>query len=78
MCTQYFDLQSRTVGMYGYDWIEHDGHSIRKHLSLIVTKYADGELEPAYLDVAVKKQNDSNDAIILLLHDTNAQRQVYL
>ena len=68
MCTQYFDLQSRTVGMYGYDWIEHfDGHSIRKHLNLIVTKYANGSLESTYLEVTVKEQNDSNDAYNIIV-----------
>lgn len=64
MCTQYFDLQNRTVGTYGYGWIEHvDDHSEnirKKKLNLIVTKYANGKLDPTYLNVAVHVKEQNN------------------
>lgn len=70
MCTQYFDLQNRTVGTYGYDWIEHFGvgHSKnrQRHLNLTVTMYAGGKLEPTYLNVAVNEQNDSKSFKLII------------
>jgi hypothetical protein len=61
---QYFDLQNRAVGTYGYEWIDSDHHDqsnndteVVRHLTLIVTKYANGRMDPTYLNVGVKEQD---------------------
>ena len=59
---QYFDLQNRAVGTYGFEWIDSDhqsnnGTEIVRHLTLIVTKYANGRMDPTYLNVGVKEQD---------------------
>ena len=59
MHTQYFDLQNRAIGTYGYEWIDFDPDSEKtgRHLKLSVAKYANGNIDPTFLNVGVKEQD---------------------
>lgn len=59
---QYFDLSNRAVGTYGYEWadsnqyLENNTKNMR-HLTLEVTKYVNGKIDPTYLNAGVKEQD---------------------
>ena len=48
---QYFDLQNRAVGTYGYEWADSSQYldSDMRYLNLRVTKYANGTIHPTHL-----------------------------
>ena len=61
MHTQYYDLQNRAVGRYGYEWVDSDvfldnDMNVMRQLQLKVTKYASGSIDPTYLNIGIKEQ----------------------
>ena len=55
---QYFNLQSRTLGAYGYEWTDSNGEvnhtNVGRFLILNVTRYVNATIDPTYINVGVE------------------------
>lgn len=57
---QYFHLKKKTVGTYGYEWVDSDVDTTRRHLVLSVVKFSQGEIDPSYFSIGVEKKTNGN------------------
>ena len=60
---QYFNLQSRALGVYGYEWADSNGNvndtDIERFLVLNVTKYTSGKIDPTYINVGLELEDNA-------------------
>ena len=62
MFAQYFNLENRAVGTYGYEWADFNNDAkVMKRLIVKVSKYANGEIDPTNLIADVNEQDIGED-----------------